>query len=105
MHASLGQADAVNTRETAARTQNTDEVCDALWFHRLRRLNRSVAKWRDQDCHDNHAQVLQLDRRLCDLLHQTPIDTLALRKLLYDAVGALSSPRARSQSCLKNIDG
>jgi len=72
---------------------------DALFFKRAKRLNDGICKWRNCDSTElMSCTVAGIDRRLTSILNSTDVNTIALRKLLYGVIGALSPPRAISRS-------
>eukprot|EP00928_Gymnodinium_smaydae_P099570 TRINITY_DN9541_c0_g1_i1.p1 TRINITY_DN9541_c0_g1~~TRINITY_DN9541_c0_g1_i1.p1 ORF type:complete len:541 (+),score=29.32 TRINITY_DN9541_c0_g1_i1:67-1623(+) len=70
---------------------NTFEV---FAFKRAKRLNVSICKWRQYDLVEGRSRAADMESRLTAILQSASVDTVALRKLLYEAIGALSPPRS-----------
>merc|ERR1740129_953387 len=71
------------------------ESRDAFMFRRARRLNRSICHWRNLDMTESQFLVSDAKSRLSGIKRNANVDTLQLRRLLYDVIGALSPPRAK----------
>ncbi|CAE8586850.1 unnamed protein product [Polarella glacialis] len=84
------------------------EAADVLMFKRVGRLNDGICRWQhlnNNTTNNNNSDLLEslvlvADRkeRLAETLQGADIDTLHLRKLLYEVIGALSPPRSTSQA-------
>eukprot|EP00928_Gymnodinium_smaydae_P046845 TRINITY_DN31229_c0_g1_i1.p1 TRINITY_DN31229_c0_g1~~TRINITY_DN31229_c0_g1_i1.p1 ORF type:complete len:478 (+),score=41.63 TRINITY_DN31229_c0_g1_i1:177-1436(+) len=76
---------------------------DVVMLKRVERLNRCICKWQQRDLDDNIAASRDIEERLERILAAETIDTVALRKVLYELVGALSPPRLLPSPCAESL--
>ena len=55
-------------------------------------------KWRSYKLPKCETLIADIEVQFTQLLHSSPLDTLQLRKVLYEIVGALSPPRVKPES-------
>jgi len=81
---------------TQAGCTAADAYIDMFWEHtRLRRLNRSITRWNNYAGSIKLACAVDAKNRLAEILRGPTIDTVELRKFVYDVIGALAPPRSK----------
>eukprot|EP00928_Gymnodinium_smaydae_P025291 TRINITY_DN20198_c0_g3_i1.p1 TRINITY_DN20198_c0_g3~~TRINITY_DN20198_c0_g3_i1.p1 ORF type:complete len:493 (-),score=45.56 TRINITY_DN20198_c0_g3_i1:296-1774(-) len=81
----------------SARAVEASSLDDALVWKRVRRLHVHIRKWVHQDLARQESIISDIEVQLAKLLENDLdcIDTIALRRMMYEVVGALSCPRKK----------
>lgn len=74
------------------------ESTELLMSKRVRRFNHELTQWQDCTSFEKWVHVVRIYKQFERILMSQDVDTFQLHSLLYQVVGFLDAPQARSQS-------